>query len=188
MPPKAKISKEQIIDAATELVGEEGMSALTARALCKRLNCSVSPIFTLFKNMEEVQSAVIVAAKQEYKKYLYDGLKNEIPFKGVGVAYIRFSIEKPKLFKLLFMSDYEIKNSNNLLPTLDDNYDAILNSVKLSYGVTDDTALTIYKHLFVYTHGIATMCATGTCIFGAQEIGEMLSLVCRGILKQLGVI
>ena len=57
MPPKAKFTKEQIISKGLDIVREEGMDNLTARALGNRLGSSACPIFTVFENMEEVQTA-----------------------------------------------------------------------------------------------------------------------------------
>ena len=69
MPPKPKFSKEEVIAAALELVSEKGMSALTSRDLAARLGSSARPIFTVFKNMEEVQQAVQTAAMERFNQY-----------------------------------------------------------------------------------------------------------------------
>ena len=63
MPPKCKFTKEEIIQAAFEMVRTEGFSELTARALGGRLGSSPKPIFSIFTSMEEVQEEVIGAAK-----------------------------------------------------------------------------------------------------------------------------
>lgn len=55
MPPKCKFTKEEIIQAAFEMVRTEGFSELTARALGGRLGSSPKPIFSIFTSMEEVQ-------------------------------------------------------------------------------------------------------------------------------------
>lgn len=47
------------------------------------------------------------AAKKLYAGYIGRGLSEKPAFKGVGAAYIRFSIEEPKLFQLLFMREQE---------------------------------------------------------------------------------
>lgn len=78
MPPKAKFTREEIIEAALEIVRTEGFSALTARALGAKLGSSARPIFTVFQSMEEVQQAVIDAAKALYKEYVKRGL-SDIP-------------------------------------------------------------------------------------------------------------
>ena len=40
MPPKPKFSKEEIIDAALDIVSQNGVAALTARELGEKLGCS----------------------------------------------------------------------------------------------------------------------------------------------------
>jgi len=50
MPPKVKFSKEAIIGTALQLVREEGMSSLTARALAEKLGATPRVIFGQFAN------------------------------------------------------------------------------------------------------------------------------------------
>lgn len=40
-------------------------------------------------------------------------------------------------------------------------------------------------HLWIYTHGIATLCATKMCRFTDEEISTMITEVCMSILKKL---
>ncbi|MCM1546597.1 MAG: TetR/AcrR family transcriptional regulator [Clostridiales bacterium] len=185
MPPKAKFTRDTIIAAALDIVRAAGMPALTARALSSALNCSVAPIFSSFANMEEVQAEVVEQVKKLYTEYIYRGLTAQIPFKGVGEQYIRFAVEQPNFFKLLFMLGRGVKRANGLLPVIDDNYDVILNSVKVSFGVDGACAEKIYKHLFIYSHGVASLCATGVYTFTGEEVGEMLAEACVGIIKHL---
>lgn len=44
MPPKAKITKEMIVDAGVELVRESGIEHVNARAVAERLGCSTQPV------------------------------------------------------------------------------------------------------------------------------------------------
>ena len=68
MPPKAKFTKAEIIEAALNIVRADGYEALTSRALGTYLGSSARPIFTVFKNMEEVQQDMIKSAKALYLK------------------------------------------------------------------------------------------------------------------------
>lgn len=70
MPPKPKFSKEEIIDAALDIVSRDGVAALTARELGEKLGCSSSPIFTVFKSMDEVMQAIRIEAMHRYDKYV----------------------------------------------------------------------------------------------------------------------
>ncbi|MFR7591880.1 MAG: TetR/AcrR family transcriptional regulator [Longibaculum sp.] len=176
MPPKAKFSREEIIDVALMIVKKNGFSRLTARSLGEQLGSSSRPIFTVFENMEEVQQEVMKAAKNIYKEYIQKGLSQKIPFKGVGMQYILFSIEEPKLFQLLFMK----QNTNNpdiqgVLPLIDESYPQILESIENEYGLDEAKSLKLYQHLWIYTHGIATLCATKMCQFTSEDIDHMIS-------------
>ena len=58
MPPKIKYSKEQIIESAIEIVRKNGIENLSARNIANNLNSSPQPIFSYFKNMDELKNSV----------------------------------------------------------------------------------------------------------------------------------
>ena len=186
MPPKAKFTKEQIVNAALDIIRENGTSELTARALGKRLGSSACPIFTVFDNMEEVLTETVQAAKALYNSYVKEGLKATPAFKGVGMQYLNFAVREPKLFQLLFMTEQtQNPTMENVLPVIDDNYPVILKSVKECYNLTQNDAEKLYRHLWVYTHGIAALIATNMCTFTPEETGKMLTEVRIAVLNQI---
>ena len=186
MPPKAKFKKEEITKAALDIVKADGFEALTSRELGIRLGSSARPIFTVFKNMEEVQQAMIEAAKTLYKEYVKKGLTAAHPFKGVGTQYILFSVKEPKLFQLLFMTEQkQIPDLSGVLPLIDESYEQILLSIQDDYKISRPSAEKLYHHLWIYTHGIASLCATKMCRFTGQEISTMMTEVAMSILKKI---
>ncbi len=186
MPPKVKFTKEQITEAALELTREGGLSAVTARSIAKKLKSSPKVIFGLFENMEEVQRSVITAAKALYREYIERGLAEKQPFRGVGTQYILFSIQEPKLFQLLFMSEkQQIPSLSDILPLIDENYRKILLSIQEDTRVDKSSSERLYRHLWVYTHGIASLCATKMCRFTAEEISDMMADIYLGLLLKI---
>ena len=186
MPPKAKFTRDEIIQAGLNIVRENGMEALSARALGTKLGSSARPVFTVFQSMEEVQEEVKKSAKSLYAEYVKKGLEQELAFKGVGTQYILFAIQEPKLFQLLFMSEQKEKTAVvNVMSMIDDNYKDILLSVQNGYHLSENKAEQLYRHLWIYTHGIAVLCATNMCIFTPEEINEMIVQVFKGILKEI---
>lgn len=212
MPPKAKFTRDEILEMAFQIAKEEGIDAVTARELGSRLGSSARPIFTVFENMDEVKELVILKSKELYGQYVEEGLKNQLAFRGVGMAYLRFAMEQPKLFWLLFMhrpaygnlpltqrADHaasrgeepsltrlktiqEHKNVSVILPMIDDNYDKILQSVQAPYGLKREEAEKIYQHLWTYTHGIAAMMVTGLCSYSTEQLEERLTEVFQGLM------
>lgn len=186
MPPKAKFTRDEIIKASLAIVKAEGFKALTARALGAKLGSSARPIFTVFDSMEEVQQAVLDEAKRIYKQYVECGLKETLPFKGVGIQYILFAMEEPKLFQLLFMKEQElVPNLSGVLPLIEESYDDILYSIQSSYALDANMSKKLYHHLWIYTHGIASLCATKMCCFTAEEMNTMMTEVFVSLLKNM---
>lgn len=184
MPPRAKYTREEITQAALSVVRASGIDSLTARSLGDCLGSSARPIFTVFQNMEEVQKAVVDAAKEVYKTYIEKGLASTPAFKGVGTQYITFAMQEPKLFQLLFMREQSnVYKLQNILPMIDDNYAAILYSVQNAYDMDTQTAENLYKHMWIYTHGIATLCVTKLCKFTTEEISLLMTQVFAALLK-----
>lgn len=185
MPKKAIYDKETVLNAALDIIRWGGMEALTARSLASKLGCSVAPVFGLFNDMNEVKSAAIEKIKGIYSVFVAEGLKNPVPFKGVGTAYIRFAVEEPNFFRLLFMCDNGEFNMNNVLSGVDENYSAIFNSIVKSYGLSYEDSQRLYLHMWIYTHGIAVLCVTGTCSFSPEEIEKMISETCQSLIKNM---
>lgn len=186
MPPKAKFTKEEVVSAAVEIVKEGGLDALTARTLGERLGSSPRPVFTLFESMSEVQECVKAAAFGLYSEYVAEGLNEELPFKGVGKAYVRFAAEQPKFFQLLFMCEREkIPDSDNVLGLIDGNSEKILSSIMSSYGFNRELSYKLYKYMWIYSHGIAVLLATRVCYFTAEAISEMLTEACVGMIYKI---
>lgn len=186
MPPKSKFTRDEIVDAALNIVREKGIKALTARALGASLGSSACPIFTVFDNMNDVQSAVKVAARALYGDYIKEGLLSKPAFRGVGMQYIRFAMEEPRLFELLFMTMLdELPNIDNVLPIIDEYYNDILLSAQTTYELNESDSKMLYHHLWIYSHGIAVLSATKTCNFTLDEIEKMLTEIGRSIIKEI---
>lgn len=186
MPPKAKFTKDKIISAALEIVRRDGAGALTARALGAELNSSARPLFTVFDSMEQIRAGVLKFAEGVYAQYVDEGLKEQLAFKGVGKAYIRFAAAEPRLFQLLFMSGREqVPEPATVLPLIEENYQRILQSVQTAYGLNEQLAARVYRHMWIYSHGIAVLIATGMCEFSQEQISNMLTEVCVSLIRKI---
>ena len=169
MPPKPKFSKEEIIDAALDIVSRDGVAALTARELGEKLGCSSSPIFTVFKSMDEVMQAIRIEAMRRYDEYVSRARDYYPSFKAIGILMLRYAKEQPKLFQLLFMAE------NAQARRFDDVFDTLGETAKLSiefvmndYGLTTDEAHFLFQYVWTFTYGVSAMSATGMCDFSCQ--------------------
>lgn len=183
MPPKAKYTKEQIGEAAFALVRTQGMPALSARSLAAALGTSTAPIFTAFPGIEALQAFVTEKAKALYSAYIADGLRENPPFKGTGLQYIRFAKEEPALFRLLFMQETKAQEYTHFFPAGDENAPAILQTVEKIYGLRPQQAKKLYNHLAVYAHGLAVLYVQKQCIFTMEDVSRMLSELFTALIQ-----
>ncbi len=179
MPPKFKFTKDEITDAALCIVRENGMPGLTARALAEKLGCSVKPVFTLFKNMEEVQNEVLSSANSLYQKYLQEDIAGGKypPYKASGMAYIRFAKNEKELFKLLFMRD---RSHENITENREE-IRPLIELIKKNMEITDDDAYLFHLEMWLYVHGIATMTATSYLEWDDELVSKMLTDAYTGL-------
>lgn len=177
MPPKAKYSREGITEAAFALVRERGESALTARSLAATLGTSTAPIFTAFEGIDDVMAAVTERAFALYRTYLGEGLCHPIPFKGAGLAYIRFAKEEPMLFRLLFVERRNADPLPHYLPGEGEHEETVRATVEGRYGLKAEDARYLYNHISVYVQGLASLYAYGRCVFSEEDVDRMLSEV-----------
>ena len=184
MPPRAKYTKEQIRDAAYEMVRKEGFGKLSARNLAAELGMSTAPIFTAFSGIDELQKEVHNKAWNLYCDYFNRGMEAPIPFKGAGLMYIKFAKEEPNLFKMLFMNGNGEVPLTHYFPSGDKvNEPVVRENVKNSYGLNEEKAKKLYNHLSVYVHGIAVMEAQGNCVFTDEDINLMISEVFKSLIN-----
>lgn len=178
MPPKIKITKEDIVNAAVELIRKNGEDALNARAIASALNCSTQPIFSNFATMEELQTAVLTAVYDRYLVFLQDeAASGKYPqYKSFGMAYMRFAKEEKELFKLLFMRD---RNGAEGISSPD--FDASVNLIMNDNGISKEKATLMHLEMWICVHGIATMLATSFFTPSWELISNITSDVYHGI-------
>lgn len=179
MPPKIRITKEEIVKTATELVRKNGEGAVNARSVAAALNCSTQPIFSNFATMELLQEAVIASAYNDiYLEFLRSEAESgKYPqYKAFGMAYIRFAKEEKQLFKLLFMRDREGKD---LTPTLD--FTISVDMIMKGCGITREKAELMHLEMWACVHGIAVMSATSFLELDWELVSNMLTDVYQGL-------
>ena len=174
MPPKARLTKTEIVSAALDIVRESGESALNARSLAGKLSCSTQPIFSNFENMDELKEEVERAAYGLYLEYTEREIASgEYPYyKSTGMEYIRFAKDEPELFRLLFMS-----SGRSAVPTMADSFmeESIIPVIAKNLGISKEEARTFHLEMWIFVHGIATMFATSYCDMDWGLVSEMTS-------------
>ena len=174
MPPKVKISREEVLQAAIETVRKKGIGAVNARDLARELSCSTQPIFFNFSSMSALREALCVEVNALYNAYITREMESGIypPYKASGMAYIRFASEEKELFKLLFMRD----RTEEVLPSgADRELEPLLALIEKQVGISREEARLFHLEMWVTVHGIATMTATDYLALDTELVSRILT-------------
>ena len=182
MPPKVKVTKEDIVNATVELVRQSGADAINARTVATMLSCSTQPIFSNFATMNDLRMAVVEKADTLCNEYIRQEINSgKYPaYKASGMAYIRFAKEERELFKLLYMRD----RKDETIPEGSQISAEMEIIVQQNTGLDGLNAQLFHLEMWAYVHGIATMFATGFLNLEWELVSKMITDAYQGLRKQ----
>lgn len=173
MARKETITIQNILDTAFTMTREDGFENVTARKVAAKAGCSTQPIFRVYKNMEELWDAVYEQAVSFFQDYysLYPR-SSRTPFVNLGAAYIAFAREERHLFRLLFTSEREGKQTiYQLLEGKDGNVSYEMEIAEIMGCANPDD---LFSKMWIFIHGAACMSLTGDYNLADVQTLELL--------------
>ena len=179
MPPKVKITREMIINAAVEVIRQSGFESINARSVSKLLHCSPQPVMCHFTTVDNLKRAVYAKADQLHTEYMLNISEAEDPALGIGLNYIRFAVEEPQLFRFLFQSGYAEENS--LLEMIDSNeLIPILSVMQKEAGFSMEKTKQVFLTVALFAHGYASIIANNGLEYDEKLIAKHLESAWNG--------
>ncbi|MDE6221397.1 MAG: TetR/AcrR family transcriptional regulator [Lachnospiraceae bacterium] len=180
MPPKAKITKDMVIDAAFEVARAAGAENINARTVAKKLNCSTQPVMYYFKTIEELKKAAYAKTDWYHTEFL---MSRKEPQKevmlGIGLNYIRFAITEPHLFRFLFQSGYAVENS--LLEMIDsEELVPVISAMQEAMKMTMEQTKEVFLTVALFAHGYASIIANNSLEYDKELVAAHLERAYRG--------
>jgi AcrR family transcriptional regulator len=157
MPPTTKHSRETIIEAAFEIAREGGISAISTRAVAKRLGCSVAPIYQNFATVDELIAAVVERVSAMSGELLA-AQTGPNPFENMGKASLAFARDYPALFREMALepNDYMTPHEQ-----IEDAMLGVMASDPELAGWTDTARRRLFLKMRVFQLGLSAMVANG---------------------------
>lgn len=185
MPPKAKITKEMIIDAAVEVARESGDENINARTVAQKLSCSTQPVMYHFAKIEDMKQAAYAKADGYHTEYLMNISETQGDVMlGIGINYIRFAVEEPNLFRFLFQSGFAIHN--NLLEMINsEELTPVISAMQEAMNMSIEQTKEVFVTLALFVHGYASMIANNSLEFDEKLITTHLERLYTGAILAL---
>ena len=149
--PKIKFTKNDILNAAYDVMKQNGIKHISARRIAEKFKGSTAPIYANFSTIDELKKEVIRMAEEKLNEYLYrDYTGRELVDAAMG--FIKVARDEKELFRAIFLdaaegfSDLFNKTMNSLLKE-----EIVLKSFpKLSFTQAKDGIERLWVHLFGY--------------------------------------
>ena len=186
MPRKAEITREAMVQAAVALVREEGVERLNVRALASRLGCSTQPILYQFGSMQELRRETYAAADALHDARITEDVEAaESPLMQLGLNYVRFAYEEPRLFRFLFQTDaFGGQDLASLVAAPD--VSELVALVAQTAGMDESQARRVFLVIFVAAHGYASLLANNALTYDEAQVAGVLDAAYAGALQREG--
>lgn len=172
--------KESILDCALEIIKEKGMENLNVRLIAKRLKCSIQPIYYQFNNFEDLKDQAYKQIYEIYRNMMISKIGKDNGYKEMGMSYIRFASVYPNYFKLIFMHKTDL-DAEKFIMADNAGEEVILEGMKMT-NLSKEEQKSFHIKVWIFTHGIATLVATGTIKISDSEINKLLTNTVRELL------
>ena len=146
--------QKRIVEAARNLVIENGFENLSLRGIARRVDYSPAALYEYFDSKDAIIEALCMQIDQNLMDFMVEALEGsplEHPLIRISIAYIQFALENPDDFRLLFFhnlhTDCGAKNliaeqvelsidTGEFLPSFDFDQEEITHSIwSLAHGM-----------------------------------------------------
>ena len=197
--PRPKAGKRQyhhgdlrhaLLEEAVRTIQHEGVPALTLRAVGARLGVSRTALYRHFAD----KSALLNAVAEEGFRRLSDGLsaaweragRGEAGFAAMGRAYVRFAIDNPSHYRVMFGSSSQAEcdapglqaQASRAFQVL---VDALTELQRSGRVRGEDTAQQLALHTWSVVHGVAMLGIDGRLPGGAEGVAGLTEYAVRRI-------
>lgn len=159
MPATKKITRENIINGAIDVLREKGYAAVNARSVAEKIGCSTQPIYNSFKNMDELKKELSRRAEYEHTERVRASLNRNdgthSRYSDYGVGFVRFAEQEKQLFRWIYLEDGQTdkRRDDILLPD-------IIRTICEEYGYDAVTASKLHRDMIFYSYGLALLANT----------------------------
>lgn len=186
MARKTTIGKDVILEAALQMLIADGYESINIRTLAEKIGCSSQPLVWHFENMEGLRKALAVYAR-EYAVAKANPGKREggDAFEFMGRAYIKMAMKEPNLFKFLYLGVCPLDEPlslNDISSEADS--EAMIGSISAQTGLAPDKVIKVIQDTIMYSHGIATMIATGVFKASEKQVMAMIKSASEAFVLQ----
>ena len=165
MPAKKKIFREDILNAALELVRRQGPEGFSVRNTARQLGASTQPIYSEFENLEALRNALLEEIRERFLRSQFQS------YKAFALAFLRFARNEPGLFRFLYLR--RRRPDETLLD--DVNYTLTVDLLVRNLEMSPEQAGEMHRRMQCHCYALGVMIATDYRDLSEEEMSRELT-------------
>lgn len=157
MPPKVKFNRDDVIEAALEVVEESGLKNLTARSVAGKLGSSTAPVYRHFTAMNQLGLEVIKRTQRLLLEYTARPYTDRV-FLNMGTGVAMFACEHSLLYRVLLL---EGSNYRDVVHEFLEILETELTKDQRFTCLSKEERHTLLHKMWTFTHGLASLICVG---------------------------
>ena len=175
MPPKPKITRDQILECAYDLTLKEGFSNLSSRTVANAAGCSVQPIFSHFPTMDILREEVYHYACNQCAEEVLSNQGSQDLITVMAHWMLDLAKNRPNLFELLYLSD--LTAARNMPDSIMQaaNHKKMVSIISKAHDLTQQEGEDILVRSSIFLMGVGTMVCINKMDIQDQEVLDMMN-------------
>lgn len=152
------------------MVREKGPECINARDLGDYMGCSSRPLFTAFRNMDELIDAVRMEASARFLdsvRAARDAKSAGSAAKRMGMCIVRYAQTEPNLYKFIHWTGRKMFDVEELSRIMATQY-------QTDYQLSDEDAKSFFDHMMIFNMGLCSLITNGMRQFAQGEVERIL--------------
>ena len=152
------------------MVREKGSECINARDLGDYMGCSSRPLFTAFRNMDELIDAVRMEASARFLdsvRAARDAKSAGPAAKRMGMCIVRYAQTEPNLYKFIHWTGRKMFDVEELSRIMATQY-------QTDYQLSDEDAKSFFDHMMIFNMGLCSLITNGMRQFAQGEVERIL--------------
>ena len=152
------------------MVREQGPDCINARDLGAYMGCSSRPLFTAFRNMDELIDAVRMEASARFLdcvRAARDAKSAGPAAKRMGTCIVRYAQTEPNLYKFIHWTGRKMFDVEELSRIMATQY-------QTDYQLSDEDAKSFFDHMMIFNMGLCSLITNGMRQFAQGEVERIL--------------
>lgn len=162
-------SRDQIVDAALELIREKGWSRVTTRAIAQKIGSSTMPIYSHVRSVKELEKELRVKAPEIQKSFQQRPYSEHVLL-NLAFGYVVFARDEKNLFRFLYLESpdqLDLENGEGMKESFFLEFGEDSEEGRALKELKSSGQEVLIRYTWIFTHGLAMLVNAGT--FGSNS-------------------